>query len=56
MWSQNATTYTDGTELRSQNVTTSPQKRRKDNMPFAFTEHGVTMLASVLKSGKAVCL
>lgn len=54
MWSHFATTSTDEAEVRSQNFTTSPQKRRKDNMPFACTEHGVTMLASVLKSGKAV--
>lgn len=50
--------------IRSQNVTaskkgnqsqivTSSQKHRGSN-PYAFTEHGVTMLASVLKSKKAV--
>lgn len=38
--------------LRSQNVTSSWGGRRY--LPYAFTEHGVTMLASVLKSGKAV--
>jgi len=38
----------------SQIVTTSPQKRKKSYLPYAFTEHGVTMLASVLKSQKAV--
>jgi hypothetical protein len=31
-------------------VTGSQKKRRKDLLPYAFTEHGVTMLASVLKS------
>ncbi len=39
----------------SQIVTTSPtEKRRKSNLPYAFTEHGVTMLASVLRSEQAV--
>lgn len=34
----------------SQFVASSQRKRRKDLLPYAFTEHGVTMLASVLKS------
>lgn len=34
----------------SQFVTSLQKKRRKDLLPYAFTEHGVTMLASVLKS------
>ncbi len=34
----------------SQNVMMTQRKRRKDLLPYAFTEHGVTMLASVLKS------
>ena len=34
----------------SQFVKSSQKKRRKDLLPYAFTEHGVTMLASVLKS------
>ena len=37
--------------LRSQFVTSSWGGRR--TLPYAFTEHGVTMLASVLKSAKA---
>jgi len=40
--------------MRSHFVTASPQKRNKTVLPYAFTEHGVTMLASVLKSPKAV--
>jgi hypothetical protein len=41
--------------IRSQIVTASNQKKRNINItPFAFTEHGVTMLASVLKSEKAI--
>lgn len=38
----------------SQTVTTSNQRRREEHLPYAFTEHGVTMLASVLRSEKAV--
>lgn len=37
--------------MSSQFVMTS--KRPKSALPYAFTEHGVTMLASVLKSTKA---
>lgn len=37
--------------LKSQNVISSWGGSRK--LPFAFTEHGVTMLANVLKSKKA---
>lgn len=40
-------------EMSSQIVMTSISKRPKSALPFAFTEHGVTMLASVLKSPKA---
>lgn len=38
--------------LKSQIVTSSWGGTRK--LPYAFTEHGVTMLASVLRSDKAV--
>jgi phage regulator Rha-like protein len=40
--------------MRSQIVTTSQKKRNTPITPYAFTEHGVTMLASVLKSERAV--
>ncbi|MBA2249913.1 MAG: ORF6N domain-containing protein [Chitinophagaceae bacterium] len=40
--------------MRSQNVTSSQIKRNTAITPYAFTEHGVTMLASVLKSENAV--
>lgn len=53
MCSQIVTTKTD-TNMWLQSATTSPQKRRKDNLPIAFTEHGVTMLASLLNSEKAI--
>ena len=39
---------------RSQNVTASVKFRNKALLPYAFTEHGVSMLASVLRSEKAV--
>lgn len=42
-------------KMRSQIVTASHQKRRNSTVtPYAFTEHGVAMLASVLKSQKAI--
>lgn len=41
--------------MRSQIATASIQTKRNVAVtPFAFTEHGVTMLASVLKSDKAI--
>lgn len=40
--------------LKSQNVTSSWGGRRKP--PYAFTEHGVLMLSSVLKSEKAIAV
>ena len=40
--------------MRSQIATASQSKRNSGITPFAFTEHGVTMLASVLKSERAV--
>ncbi len=39
--------------MSSQFVMTSPNKRPKKALPYVFTEHGVTMLANVLKSRKA---
>jgi hypothetical protein len=40
--------------LRSQIVTTSQKYRRSDSLPVAFTEQGVAMLSSVLRSTRAV--
>jgi ORF6N domain len=40
--------------IRSQFVTASQKKRNIGITPYAFTEHGVTMLASILNSEKAV--
>ena len=44
---------TEWESMSSQFVMTYPTKRPKSALPFAFTEHGVTMLANVLKSSKA---
>ena len=44
---------TEWESMSSQIVMTYPAKRPKTALPFAFTEHGVTMLANVLKSKKA---
>lgn len=40
--------------MSSQIVTTSPNKRPKAALPYAFTEHGVVMLYSVLRSETAI--
>jgi len=40
--------------MSSQNVMTLKAKRPKSALPFAFTEHGVIMLASVLRSEIAI--
>ncbi len=51
--SQFATASSEVT-MRSQFATSSQSKRKDTYTPYAFTEHGVTMLASVLKSERAV--
>ena len=40
--------------MSSQFVTTSPQKRPKSAVPYAFTENGIAMLSSVLRSPMAI--
>ncbi|MFN8115963.1 MAG: ORF6N domain-containing protein [Bacteroidia bacterium] len=40
-------------DMSSQFVMTSTSKRPKTSLPLVLTEHGVTMLANVLKSKKA---
>jgi hypothetical protein len=42
--------------LRSQSVTSSSSHGGRRNAPYAFTEHGVAMLSSVLASKRAVAL
>ena len=56
MSSQFVTTSKDANGMSSQFVTTSPQKRPKSALPYAFTEHGVVMLASLLRSEIAVAM
>jgi phage regulator Rha-like protein len=41
------------TEMMMSSQTVMTSKRPKSALPYAFTEHGVTMLASVLRSPKA---
>jgi ORF6N domain len=43
----------EGTNMTSHSVISSQLKRRLSLPPYAFTEHGVAMLAGVLKSPKA---
>ena len=40
--------------MSSQFVMTSPQRRPKSALPYAFTEHGTIMLASILRSSLAI--
>lgn len=40
--------------ILSQNVMTSISKRPKSALPYAFTEHGLVMLASILHSDVAI--
>jgi len=58
MRSQIVTSYgqVDGNQEdnRSQFATSSQKRRRTDLLPYAFKEHGITMLSSVLKSERAV--
>lgn len=42
------------TSNRSQSATGSQKHRDPKYLPYAFTEHGVTMLASVLNSDRAI--
>jgi hypothetical protein len=46
-------TKDENQSLRSQNVTLKRGQHSK-YLPFAFTEHGVLMLSSVLKSERAI--
>ncbi len=47
-------TITEWENMSSQFVMTSWNKRPKSALPFAFTEHGVVMLSSVLRSDIAI--
>jgi len=54
MRSQTVTTSKGRPTIWSQIVTTSQKYRRADSLPVAFTEQGVAMLSSVLRSSRAV--
>jgi hypothetical protein len=54
MRSQIVTTSRGRLGMWSQIVTTSQKYRRADSLPVAFTEQGVAMLSSVLRSTRAV--
>jgi len=42
--------------MMSQFVISSQMTRKRSSLPYAFTEHGVTMLASVLRSKTAIMM
>lgn len=46
--------FQDSKMNTSQNSTASQTKRKTSSLPLAFTEHGVTMIASILKSERAI--
>jgi hypothetical protein len=47
-------TAPEAASLRSQFATSNPSRGGRRHRPYAFTEQGVAMLSSVLKSGRAV--
>jgi hypothetical protein len=49
-------TAAEWTALRSQIVTSKPQRGGRRFLPYAFTEQGVAMLASVLNSDRAIAV
>jgi hypothetical protein len=56
MRSQIVTTPSNRPIMWSQIVTTAQKYRRADSLPVAFTEQGVAMLSSVLRSARAVAV
>ena len=54
MRSQFVTTYPQSADNENRIEKSSPEKRRADALPYAFTEQGVAMLSSVLRSETAV--
>jgi hypothetical protein len=47
-------TADEAESLRSQNATSNESRGGRRYLPYAFTEHGVAMLSSVLRSPRAV--
>ena len=54
MRSQIVTTYSQSVDYQRNDNILKPDKRRADALPYAFTEQGVAMLSSVLRSETAV--
>jgi len=54
MRSQFVTTYPQDVDNQLNSEISLPEKRRADALPYAFTEQGVAMLSSVLRSETAV--
>jgi hypothetical protein len=52
--SQIVTIENEGDDLRSQNVTIDMRGRHLKYLPYAFTENGIAMLSSVLRSPMAI--
>jgi len=53
-WETSSIEFLERDPNRSQIVTSSQRHRSKSSLPYAFTEQGVSMLSSVLKSDKAI--
>jgi ATP-dependent Clp protease ATP-binding subunit ClpA len=49
-------THKEWSSLRSQNVTSNSQRGGRRYLPYAFTEQGIAMLSSVLRSDRAVAV
>jgi ORF6N domain len=49
-------TAEEWTALRSQNVTSNARRGGRRYLPYAFTEQGVAMLSSVLRSNRAIAV
>jgi hypothetical protein len=54
MRSQNVIALEPTSNKRSRSVIASQKKRNTAVTPYAFTEHGATMVATILKSKKAI--
>jgi len=55
-WQNISSQIVTTSDSRSQIVMTSPRKRPLAALPYAFTEHGVVMLASLLRSEIAITM
>ena len=49
-WKSQFATSNAEENMSPQNATTSPQRRPASALPYAFTENGIAMLSSVLRS------